>query len=933
MTLFMMLAAWLGLLLASLPVLAAPASPDSGTSPELLQLTTANWTESISSGSWLIEFYSPYCHFCKAFMPMWRELSLNKQSLAADSTAPFRMAQVNCYSQRQLCVDQEVPHFPKLTLYADGKRSDEEYQGLREYTELSRWIDERANSYKQSKGSSNNEGPAPAATSQPEVSPQQQPVPAEPAILQDASGPEFPAQAPKASQDQVNPPLDVPVPPASPPEPVIPAVDVPAPEEPAQPPTPQTPPIDESMPNPRGELLQYGITPGLGTLPELRAWLGVGRSANDSEVTEAARPGKRPQPGLIDLVNANEGNVGTGATDLGGGHGGAHHIPIPGADHGDDGVASSDHDANIRTRLPLRKDTISKGGTIVKFFAPWCPHCKAMAKAFEALAPALKEKLNVLEVDCEANKSVCRAFGVASYPTIRLYSPTNRLVSEYRGSRSFDAMHKWCLKAAEEESVDLAIAPDDDFWTKVITPREEVRFLWLTDGSDLDVGRGVVVTEWEEERDLVTAASRGMFTSPFRVYRSSHAALASRFEGWLGKRGHGGYRSVVLAFKDHKADRPIAAFHVSERESTSSIQALVEWRRRERSRLAEWLDWNRYPTVSQVGGDSWTDVVNNHHGAPVVMALLSEEHHDGQIFPTGTGSARREAEVAALRRMALAWRTSGKKYEGNARNVGPHQSNSTEDGKVRLDSSGGVIWGWIDADRWRRAISSYYSLHQPSHFPALVLVDGPSLQYYPLPTLKPSTVTEASKMDPPPTVVGSSVMGGREKLEGMTYMGVSREISTWLGRGAQAQQSTVEAGAQFNDDLYLLDEIEAIGRGERKHLARTSRSYLDRSVRGVGSIFGLSVRHPFWTVVAVAALVTAYMQYRKARRHGMQRRTDARVDHERGLDAVLIEKRHGHGSSPSPSAHTANGNSGNGSAGKSWWGDGAGSHSAGTKAD
>ena len=39
---------------------------------------------------------------------------------------------------------------------------------------------------------------------------------------------------------------------------------------------------------------------------------------------------------------------------------------------------------------------------------------------YEKLAEALKSKLNVAAVDCEAHKSLCRKNGIQAYPTIRM---------------------------------------------------------------------------------------------------------------------------------------------------------------------------------------------------------------------------------------------------------------------------------------------------------------------------------------------------------------------------------------------------------------------------------------------------------------------------------------------------------------------------------
>jgi len=74
----------------------------------------------------------------------------------------------------------------------------------------------------------------------------------------------------------------------------------------------------------------------------------------------------------------------------------------------------------------------------VKFFAPWCGHCKAMATTWEEFAKSNTDsKLRVAEVDCTTSKKACEQFGVRGYPTLKLLADSNAYA--YSGARQLDA--------------------------------------------------------------------------------------------------------------------------------------------------------------------------------------------------------------------------------------------------------------------------------------------------------------------------------------------------------------------------------------------------------------------------------------------------------------------------------------------------------------
>ena len=89
--------------------------------------------------------------------------------------------------------------------------------------------------------------------------------------------------------------------------------------------------------------------------------------------------------------------------------------------------------------------TVDGNGWFVKFYAPWCGHCKKLAPTWAQLADENAETLNVGKVDCteEQNKAICSEFGVKGYPTL-IYFPTdegyNNQYFKHAGPRTLDGL-------------------------------------------------------------------------------------------------------------------------------------------------------------------------------------------------------------------------------------------------------------------------------------------------------------------------------------------------------------------------------------------------------------------------------------------------------------------------------------------------------------
>ncbi|KAF7488811.1 Protein disulfide-isomerase A3 [Sarcoptes scabiei] len=101
--------------------------------------------------------------------------------------------------------------------------------------------------------------------------------------------------------------------------------------------------------------------------------------------------------------------------------------------------------------LDLTEDFDSSIGlhetVLVKFYAPWCGHCKRLAPEYEEAAKKLKSHdppIVLAKVDCTSDKGkdVCSVHGVNGYPTLKIFKD-GEFSSEYNGPRQSDGIVKY----------------------------------------------------------------------------------------------------------------------------------------------------------------------------------------------------------------------------------------------------------------------------------------------------------------------------------------------------------------------------------------------------------------------------------------------------------------------------------------------------------
>lgn len=99
----------------------------------------------------------------------------------------------------------------------------------------------------------------------------------------------------------------------------------------------------------------------------------------------------------------------------------------------------------------------------IKFYAPWCGHCRNLAPTWEQLGKALEGEagVEVGSVDCTTSKATCTKANISSYPSLKVFY-NGEEVKKYQGARDLESLKTFVLqehaeavaKSAKEEVAD-----------------------------------------------------------------------------------------------------------------------------------------------------------------------------------------------------------------------------------------------------------------------------------------------------------------------------------------------------------------------------------------------------------------------------------------------------------------------------------------------
>ena len=325
------------------------------------------------------------------------------------------------------------------------------------------------------------------------------------------------------------------------------------------------------------------------------------------EILETIRPGSRPVEGpVLPKVGADHAEP----VKV--------NVPTPAAD---ETAGSTDEKSTVAaTRLPAaskgdpnpqgrsvaltaenfqRQVTMTRDPWLIKFYAPWCHHCQAMAPSWQGMARQMEGQLNIGEVNCEVEKRLCKDVKVRGYPTIYFFQAGERI--EYDGLRGLGDLLSFANKAlAVREGVRDVTASEFEEMEK----KEEVIFLYFYDHA--------TTTEDLAALDRLVMSLVGHA----KIVKTKDTALSDRFKISTWPR--------LIVSRDGKP---------------SYYPPFAPNEMRDFRRVLGWMQTVWLPIVPELTAANAREVMD---GRLVVLGILSRERPDEFI------GAKREIKNAAL---------------------------------------------------------------------------------------------------------------------------------------------------------------------------------------------------------------------------------------------------------------------------------------------
>lgn len=393
------------LVLLTVPLKPVCSHGDEKTTSFTIQYTADNFNEALSKKNHFIMFYAPWCGHCQRLTPIWEQLA---EMLNEDESNNIRIGKVDCTTDSDVCNEYDVTGYPTLKFFKVGNdKEGVKFRGTRDLPTLTNFINE------QLREGDDEESANILDLNFPEAHNGLLELTEDTFDRHVASGRHFVKfYAPWCGHCQ------------------------------------KLAPIWEQL----AKSLEFtaGITVGKVDCTQYKSicskfdirgyptllWIENGKKVDKYQGERSADELKQYVSKMLGENNNNEDKMETKEDE-------------------EDALA-----ANSLGELTgaTFSQNIKRGVALVKFFAPWCGHCKRLAPTWNDLANKLQDTPDVLigKVDCtlEVNRQLCNDEQVEGFPTIFLYT-NGRKITEYRGNRNLDDLYDFVIKHKTETHDEL----------------------------------------------------------------------------------------------------------------------------------------------------------------------------------------------------------------------------------------------------------------------------------------------------------------------------------------------------------------------------------------------------------------------------------------------------------------------------------------------
>ena len=318
--------------------------------------------------------------------------------------------------------------------------------------------------------------------------------------------------------------------------------------------------------------------------------------------------------------------------------------------------------------------TTTQDPWFIKFYAPWCGHCQALAPSWSQMSKEMQHVLNVGEVNCDSEPRLCKDARVNAFPTMYFFRGGERV--EYNGLRGLGDLVNYAKKDVD---VGSGVQDVDAVAFKELEEKEEVLFLYFYDHA--------TTSEDFQALDRLTLSLVGHA----RLVKTNSAALAERFKISTWPR--------LLVVRD---GRP-SYYNVLAPKDMRDFRQLLNWMR------TVWL-----PIVPEMTASNAREIMT---GKYVVLGVLSRRRSDDFIL------AKRELKNAALEWMDKQTQLFQleRKELRDTKQLRIEEADDREDQRalraaknmritIREDDKKQVGFAWVDGDFWERWLRTTYGI-------------------------------------------------------------------------------------------------------------------------------------------------------------------------------------------------------------------------------